>query len=439
MTNPVSPATSDGGGNELWLGVDLRKHRWVFPAVGVMTSSIRGAAAYTFSIFILPLEREFGWTRAEVVLVFCFYTFLYALFAFIGGMAVDRIGPRRPFVAGALMIVCSQILASRAGTHFELLMTYGVMLGCGLGLTSSAATVALSARWYPSLLVRGTVIGISVMGIGIGGLVAAPLWHIGLVEWGWRPTFLITAASYGALLAIIASIIRFPRVELRPEMDVTEFGADFCLQEAILHRELWTVALLLFLTLFGGLLVFSQFFPFFTESAAGAGAYGVTVTAVAVVIQSVFSCIGPPSFGWLSGRIGVRFSSALCALCMAGGLTLLAKAGSRVADPASLGGVSIFGIGLIGFAFSGAIALAAASCAAMFGTRYLARIFGMVLLLGFGSAAPLGPLAGAFFREHTGDYHISLYIAAALATLALAFALIALPGRNEERLRSEWS
>ncbi len=420
-----------------WLGLDLRRQRWLFPAAGLLTSSIRGAAAYTFSICILPLEKELGWARSETVLVFSCYTFVYALFMFIGGMIVDAFGPRRPFILGAILIVVSQILASQVATSFWLSMTYGFMLGCGVGLTSSAATVAMAARWYPEERQRGTAIGFSMMGIGVGGLVAARLWHFGMDQLGWRETVLLTAAVYGVVLAIAASIIRFPRPDEWESSGISEYGNDFDLMEALLTRELWTLALLLFLSMFGGLMVFSQLFPFFTESIAASGASGATIAAAAVIAQPVCNALGRPAWGWASGRMGIRFCIALCAMVMTGGLALLIRSGGHTLAPADVGWASLLAIGLIGFSFGGTVSVGANASATMFGTRYVAQIFGLVFLLGFGGAGVLGPMAGAYLRQATGDYHLSLYIAVGLSTLSAVFALIALPDRGFRRLVGE--
>lgn len=421
-----------------WFGLDLKKNRWIFPAAGLLTTSIRGSAAYTFSLFILPLEQEFGWERSEAVLVFTVYTALYALFMFFGGVVVDVFGPRRPFIVGAILIVASQFLASQAQSHLGLIMTYGVMLGCGVGLASSAATIALSARWYPALRERGTAIGFSVMGIGIGGLIAAPLWHIGVETFGWRKTILITAIVYAALLALVATIIRFPNEQNQSARNTTEFGSDLSLQEALVTRELWTVILLLFLTMFGGLMVVSQIFPFVSEAGAAAGSMGTTIAASAVMAQALCNSIGRPVWGWTSGRLGIRFSNALCAMLMTAGLALLSQIDGGKLEPSAFGVLSLLGIGFIGFAIGGAISISAVACATMFGSDYLARIFGLVFLIGFGGAGLLGPLVGAYLRQSSGDYHISLYIAAALSTLCAIFSLIALPNRGFRRLIGEW-
>lgn len=420
--------------HQTWLGLDVRRHRWLFPTAGVLTTFVRGAATFTFSLLILPLEKEFGWTRAETVTAFSIYAFVVALGLFLGGIIVDRLGPKLPIVLGTLLVGVAHLLLSRVNSTFSLVLSYGVTLALGVALTSAAATFALAARWYPMPNERGLAIGVSVMGIGFGGLVAVPLWQYGFEHIGWRWTVLVTGGIYVLVLAFVGSVARFPVQD--PE--AAPRSGDFNLQEAVLTRRFWTIVLLLFLTVIGGMIIVSQVFPLFSEAVESAGAMTATIAAAGVIVQSVSNSLARPFWGWLSGVLGLRLGQSLCGLAMSAGLLILA-----IADPSSFGGetyglVPLVGISLVGLGLGGAVALAAVAAASSFGTSFFARIFGLIMLLGSGVAGLLGPWVGAYLRQRTGDYDVALYLGAALALLSCIFAALMLPPKGEEKLEGEW-
>ncbi|MBY0111735.1 MAG: MFS transporter [Phycisphaerales bacterium] len=426
--------TSDDATPPTWLGLDVRRHRWLFPAAGVLTTFVRGAATFTFSLLILPLEREFGWTRAETVTAFSVYAFVVALGLFFGGVFVDRFGPRIPIVLGTLLVAVAHVLLSRMSSTLELILGFGVTLALGVALSSAAATFVLAARWYPMPTERGLAIGVSVMGIGFGGLVAVPLWQYGFEHLGWRGTVLLTGGVYVLILMFVGSVARFPN----QEVDQPPKAGDFNLQEAILTRRFWTIVLMLFLTLIGGMMIISQVFPMFSEAVESPGALTATIAATGIIVQAICNSLARPLGGWISGVLGLRTAQVLCGTSMATGLLILANASPESFGAASFGLVPLIGIGLVGLGLGGSVSLAAVCTAASFGTSYFARTYGLVMLLGSGSAGFLGPWIGALLRQRTGDYDVALYLGAGLALLCLVLGLLMLPAKGEERLEGEW-
>lgn len=429
-TIPEGSATAAG----TWLGLDVRRHRWLFPTAGVLTTFVRGSATFTFSLLILPLEREFGWTRAETVTAFSVYAFVVALGLFLGGIIVDRFGPKMPIIVGTLLVGIAHLLLSRVNSTLSLVLSYGVTLALGVALTSAAATFALAARWYPMPSERGLAIGVSVMGIGFGGLIAVPLWHYGFEHIGWRWTVLVTGGVYVLVLSFVGSVARFPPRD--PEAGPQT--GDFNLQEAVLTRRFWTIVLMLFLTVIGGMLIVSQVFPMFSEAIESPGALTATIAAAGVIVQAVSNSLARPFWGWVSGTLGLRTAQALCGLSMSLGLLVLATADAESYAPDKFGLFPLFGIGLVGLGLGGSVALAAVATAASFGTSFFARTFGLVMLLGSGLAGFLGPWIGAFLRQRTGDYQVALFLGSGLALLSFFLAALMLPAKGEEKLEGEW-
>lgn len=425
-----------------WLGVDLVKNRWIFSILGLFTS-LMGGAAYAFSVFIRPLEAEFGWVRADTVLAFSVCMFVFGIVMGAGGYFVDKYGPKIPFAFGAVLMVASQVLSSQITTLTGLVLTYGVILGIGIGLTYTSATIALTARWYPEREKRGLMIGVAVLGFGIGALVAAPLWTSGIAAFGWRTTYLLTGGGFAVVLGVIASIIQFPPANYQFSAEKgwqpTAGGAvaqkqavavnpeDLTLAEALKNGLFWFTGISFFLTIFGGLMAVSQLAAF--AGAAPPVGIGLAPAIAATVIQamSVNNGLGRPAWGWVSGKLGPKNALIGVALFMALSLYILTISETRA--------MITLGAALVGFSFGGALALNPIIATFMFGPSYIARIYGWIFFMGFGWGGYFGPRVGGMLFTSTGSYDTPFLLAAGLAVTSAVLSAVIFPAKGKEKQR----
>ncbi len=399
--------------------------RWSFPVLGLICTTMCGAA-YAFSLFISPLEAEFGWTRAETVLAFSTAMLLFGAVAAVGGVIVDRFGPRLPFVAGALLMGTAQFLAGRVDTLTDLVLAYGVMLGVALGLVYTSATVALASRWFPELKLRGLAIGVALAGMGAGAVIATPLWTVGIAEFGWRSTYSATGIVYLVVLGVVALLLRFPREgEVTAELAASNQLAGSTFREAVRDWRMWYLGLQFFLTIFGGLMVMSQVAAMIGGAAPAGMGLGTEVAAAMIVVLGLCNAGGRPIFGGLSGVIGIKTALVLCPLIMASALGVLAIADTRA--------MVLLGVILLGLAFGGTLALNPVMTSAIFGTAFVARIYGGIYFLGFGLGGFFGSQVGGALLTATGSYVAALLLAAGLAISSAVLSTLLLPARGQER------
>lgn len=396
--------------------------RWLYPLLGAITTLL-GGGAYAFSVFVRPLEAEFAWTRPQTVLAFSVCMFVFGVAMFAGGAAVDRLGPRIPFAAGALCMVAAKLLAARVNTIGELVLTYGVLLGAGIGLTYTASTVALCSRWFPEARYRGLAIGTAVFGFGIGAAVAGPLWSAGITEHGWRTTYTWTGLAYAGVLLPIALLIRFPRPgEVGGGVSPGASAGGLRFAQAVRTRQLWVLGGVFFLTISGALMVTSQLAALVQVAPPRGPGLTAALAAGVITVLAVCNGFGRPLWGWISGRLGPRTCLVVCPCLMAIallGLALALPAGGRV-------GVTL-SVALLGLAFGGALALNPIMASAVFGPAYVARIYGLIFLLGFSFGGFLGPQIGARIRALSDSETPALYAGAAAALAAAVLAALFLP------------
>jgi MFS transporter, OFA family, oxalate/formate antiporter len=432
--NPTS-----GSSAPRWLGIDLVRRRWLFPLAGLLGTAI-GGSTYAISVFVNPWEAEFGWTRTETLSSLAVAILATGAAMFLGGIAVDRWGPRPVLAGGGGFATLGMFNASRIDSLAELSIGFGGLFGIGIGLIYSASTIALVARWYPDPDKRGAAIGWSVVGFGMSAVVVAPLWTWGLETIGWRDTFAITSAVIAVLAVTLVTLVRFPPADWswdatrgwHPdgndgtiEPGVQHFAWDLTLAEAIRSRYLWALGLLFLFSTSGGLLAIGQAAAWAEEAAPSGLGVSAGLAALVVMALSLANGVGRPTFGWISARLGLRRSMVLAYTLLAVGLVALALATTvAMAIPAAL---------VTGLAFGGALSLNPVMAAFLFGVSSLGRIYGFLFFVGFGLGGVVGPLLGGALYDRLDDYAPVFLVAAGASVLAAVSARSLLPPPGRER------
>src|SRR5256714_14959544 len=143
--------------------------RWVIAVAGVFLQLALGAVC-AWSVWRVPLAKQFGWSMSEVTLTFTISIFVLGFAAFFGGLWLNRNGPRVVALTGGALYGLGVFLASFSHNLWWLYLSYGVIGGIGLGL-GYIVPVAVLVKWFPDR--RGLITGIAVGGFGAGALIAA--------------------------------------------------------------------------------------------------------------------------------------------------------------------------------------------------------------------------------------------------------------------------
>ncbi len=147
-------------------------NRWVIAIAGVFLQIALGAV-YAWSVFRIPLSKQFGWSISEVTFTFTISIFVLGFAAFFGGLWMNKKGPRIVALTGATLYGLGVFLASfSANKLWWLYLSYGFIGGLGLGF-GYIVPVAVLVKWFPDR--RGLITGIAVGGFGAGALITAPV------------------------------------------------------------------------------------------------------------------------------------------------------------------------------------------------------------------------------------------------------------------------
>lgn len=192
-------------------------YRWVIViASAVIMAGSLGLILNGVSVFLVPLEQEFGWGRGPV----SFINFAGLAGIAIGGIVMSRvseaIGIRRSVMLGAITMGLAVLLASRADQlwQFYAIFFLGSFVGGG---SLFAPLIANTSRWFKTGV--GLAIGIVSGGQALGQGLVPYFGGMAISAIGWRDTFLWMGVLMLVTLPLLAMLIRPPA---RPPADPAE-------------------------------------------------------------------------------------------------------------------------------------------------------------------------------------------------------------------------
>ena len=390
-------------------------NRWL-PVVGGVMMNMALGMFYGMSVFMLPLEKEFGWTRAQTSWVSTIGLALIAVWYVIAGFIQDRRGPRPVAMAGGLLFSLGFFLASYTRSLPMFYLTAGVIAGTGSGFGYVIPT-SVGSKWFPDK--RGLVIGLMVGGYGAGSGVFGPIASSLIQSVGWRSTFRILSLVFLVMTMVGAYLLRNPPAGYRPAgwdpsktRAVTRGGADVQASEMVRTQTFWALWVAYCLGTTAGTMVISQLVPF----ARDAG-HSVAVAAFALTVGAIGSASGRVLSGWISDHAGRLNTLRAMLLVSACAMPMLFLFRNNV--------VLFYGLlALVYYCYGTQLSVYASTSADFYGTKNVGFNYGL-LLCAWGVAAILGPFLGGRVYVATHEYRWAFFVAAALSVVALGVLFLA--------------
>ena len=159
-------------------------YAWVIAAVTFLAMLTTSAALGLPGAMLQPLSKEFGWTTDELSSVFAVRFALFGLLGPFAAVFIGRFGLRRVMVTAAVLIATAMVLAAGITKLWQLFLLWGLVLGCGTGLTALVLGAMVANRWFTSN--RGLVVGLFAASTATGQLLFLPLAAWLIEHFGWR-------------------------------------------------------------------------------------------------------------------------------------------------------------------------------------------------------------------------------------------------------------
>ena len=400
------------------IGILGVQNRWKYVAIGFCMSLVLGLL-YAWSIFVMPLEKQFGWNRAQTSLAFSISIVFFVLGMMFGGRHGDKNTPRSVVTIGSSILTLGFFMASFTSSLPMLYISYGVLCGFGIGFTN-VSPMAVAMRWFPDK--RGLVSGILVMGFGLAAFLLGS-WAgqiIGSVGWPWA------FRLFGLLSLVIclagAQFLRYPTDEFIPPKTKTKeviqdpsdtHVKNYDWRQMFKTKTWWVWWTFHLVILTGGLMIIGHIVPFAME-----GGVGKAKAIAAMGMFSISNGAGRFIIGAMWDRIGRNVTMSLNAAVMLCGLLSLNFLVPSVGYP-----MLLLSVVLIGSSFGGAIPIASAIISMSFGTKHFGFNYGLAttpLVI----AALLGPYLGGYLHTQTNSYEYAILLSAALAAVGIIAGFI---------------
>jgi MFS family permease len=360
-------------------------------------------------VFLLPLEREFGWTRSQVASVYSIYLLVNGGTAALVGLVFDRLGPRWVYGAGTGLLGTAFFLASGVDRLWEFYLCIGVLVGLGVSLNGMVPGSALLARWYRQRL--STAIGIAFSATGIGAMLLVPLAQSLIGEYGWRSAYRLLGVG---LIALVPVVLLLPwrrfaagSADYHREARRKKPGEGWTFRAASRTSVFWGLAAVFFFTAAAMFSVLVQLVVFLIDAG-----FPALTAASAFGVIGMLSAISVMSSGFVSDRFGYRQTVTASFAGTAGGMAILLFMTFRSSTALLILFVVLFGLcmGTRGPIISSVSAryFAGPHVATIYGAIYSANALG----------AACGSLMGGALHDLTGGYRLGLAIALVLLALA---------------------
>lgn len=392
-------------------------YAWVVAAVTFVVLLASAGFRSTPGVLMVPLQREFGWSRATIGLAVSINLVLFGFSGPFAAALMARVGIQRVVLGALLTISTGAALTTMMRAPWQLFLLWGVVVGLGSGAMASVLAATVATRWFVAH--RGLVVGVLSAANATGQLVFLPGLAALTVTFGWRAAALVVAgaALLVAPLAVIFLRDRPADLGLRaygatddepPAPSGNPLAAAFSgLRLAARSRDFWLLSGSFFVcgASTNGLIG--------THLIPASMDHGIMEVAAAgmLALIGIFDIVGTTASGWLTDRMDSRWL-----LFWYYGLRGLSLLYLPYAFGSPQAGLLLF-IVFYGLDWVATVPPTVALTADLFGARNAGIVYGWIF-----SAHQLGAAAAAFgagaIRTYTGDYQTSFMVAGLLCLLA---------------------
>ena len=406
---------------------------WIVVA-GLITQFIAvGMSNYVAGAFMVPMNDEFGWTRAEFSASRSIGQLMVAFTGFMIGAWIDRWGGRPFIIAGALLMSATLYGLSLIQTLPQWLLLNGVILTAGSAMIGSLVISVSLGKWFVER--RGWAVSLAAMGISLAGIVIQPVTTFLVDNFGWRESWRILSLITLCLTLPMAAIVRrrpedhgmFPDGKTEKELEQghgaaahADFARSMTRAQAMRTSEFYVLVVAFGLFQISITVMLLQTIPLMTDAG-----YSRLVAAGMVPLASLPALFSKPFWGMLIDRFQPMLLTATGAVVTGLSVIFIVFAIANRMDFLVYAGFLIMGVG-----WGGMLPLQEVIWASFFGRRYLGSVRSMALPFSFGLSA-VGPVLVALYYDIAGDYDLAL-IAMGLCNLASAFLLVRLQNETAD-------
>jgi len=403
-------------------------YAWLIVAVTFLTLLTTAGIRSTPGILIVPLEHEFGWSRATISLAVSVNLLLYGLMGPFAAAFFDKIGVRRTMAIALTLLTLGVSATTFMTKPWHMVLIWGVVVGCGSGMTAYSLSATVASRWFRQS--QGTVMGVLTASSATGQLLFLPLLATLAHNHGWRVASFTTAGAALVVLPLVLLIMRnypenvgllpygakpddSPVITASEQSKVNPFRIALAgLQRGSRSTDFWLLAGSFFIcgASTNGL-IGTHLIPACVD-------HGIPEVRAAgmLAMMGILDLVGTTLSGWLSDRYNSRYL-----LCCYYGLRGLSLMGLPFALGGPEWGLSAFAV-FYGLDWIATVPPTVRLTAEAFGRENVGVMFGWIFASHQVGAALAATFAGVV-RTYLGDYMIAFLLSGTICLLAAGLVL----------------
>ena len=370
---------------------------------GLLTFGPRSA----IGLFQIPMSMEFGWSREVFSFSIAIQNLLWGVGQPFAGALADRFGTVKMLWTGALLYGAGLIMMAHATTPGMMTVSAGVLIGFGLSGCSFNLVIGAFGKLLPEKW-RGLAFGAGTAAGSFGQFLFPPIGNVLIEQFGWQQTLFVFGLTMLAVLPLSLTLATQGNSQRKqgPSQSITQ-----ALGEAFRHPS-YVLLVIGFFTCGFQLAFITAHMPAYMKDVGLPEWVGGWTLAVIGLANAAGSLLA----GYLSSRMPKRWILSFIYAARSAAVLFFIMA------PPTPTNAILFGIA-IGLLWLSTVPPTSSLVAVMFGTNYLAMLYGFAFfshqLGGF-----LGVFLGGVLYERLGSYTIVWWLSIALG---IASAVINLP------------
>ncbi|HAT86346.1 MFS transporter [Cohaesibacter gelatinilyticus] len=388
---------------------------------GCVLATIPFGPRATMGFFLTPITVENGWNREIFSLAIALQNLVWGIAQPFAGMIADRFGTARVLVSGALIYFVALYWMSTVTDPTVFTLSAGLLMGVGIAGCAFFLILAAFTRLLPPSL-RSVAFGLGTAAGSLGQFLYSPISQYLIADYGWRTALIILAASV-LIVPLLAPIFRG-----KPESVTSADGAKDqslieAMTEAFTHRSYILLVFGFFVCGWHVAFITTHLPPFISDMGIDAKWGGW-----AIALIGLFNMAGSFVAGIMGNKMALRTMLSFIYLARAVIIAIFLMV------PISVASILVFSAAM-GLLWLSTVPPTQGLITKMFGTRYVATLFGFVFL-SHQIGAFLGVWLGGILYDQTGSYDIIWWLSIALGIFA---ALVHWPIKEEpvERLQAQ--
>lgn len=368
---------------------------------------------YAWSVFKDALVDDLGWTAIQASTPYSVAIVVFSIATLVAGVLQDKFGPRGIIILGGSLVGSGMILSGLLTNPTAIVLTFGVVVGAGIGFAYACVTPAAMKWWHPSK--KGLVSGLIVGGFGLGAVYVAPVTKALVNAYDIQTAFVYLGIGILIISVSLGMTVVNPPAGYQPQgpadwaPKAANIGTEMTWREMIKTKQFYFLFIMFALASSAGVMLIGNITKIADLQVGLKGAvYLVSLLAIANASGRIFG-------GIVSDKIG-RVNTLLV-------MFLLQAANMWFFMGISTEAMLVVGAIIGAVCYGSLLSVFPSLTADYFGLKGYGANYGLVYL-GWGMSGALGPVIASMSFDSSGSFNTAYAISAGMLIVAALIGLM---------------